>query len=155
MANLEGVRWVKLTLWFYICNMQMMSFWWGRLCWIFVGDEGYFQMVSSPKVNFYKSSVIRVIVDDQYLSQQQIFWIAKLAPFILSILGLRMGTNPRKIDKWQPLIDVQWWRLSSWKNKCLFFFGWRIFLLNSVLNSIPIYLISFFIIPMNVVNVFI
>ncbi|GAU40270.1 hypothetical protein TSUD_60610 [Trifolium subterraneum] len=57
-------------------------------------------------------------------------------------LGLPVGANPRSRLTWEPLLDNLRRRLLVWENKFVSL-GGRIVLLNSVLNSIPIFYLSF------------
>lgn len=53
-----------------------------------------------------------------------------------------MGANPRKLATWEPLLEGLRNKLNSWGNKYVSL-GGQIVLLNSVLNSIPIFYLSF------------
>jgi len=57
-------------------------------------------------------------------------------------LGLSVGANSRKVPTWEPMLDQLKKRLNSWGNKYVSL-GGRIALLNSVLNAIPIFYLSF------------
>lgn len=64
-------------------------------------------------------------------------------------LGLPVGANPGRALTWQPLLDLLSRRLNNWGNKFISL-GGRIVLLNSVLNSISIFYLSFLKIPAKV-----
>jgi hypothetical protein len=64
-------------------------------------------------------------------------------------LGLPVGANPRRMTTWEPLIQSLRKRLGSWTSRFVSL-GGRITLLNSVLNAIPIYYLSFLKIPIHV-----
>jgi hypothetical protein len=66
-------------------------------------------------------------------------------------LGLPVGANPRLGSTWKPLVDVIKRRLKSWGNKYISL-GGRIVLINSVLNSLPIFFLSFLKLPVKVRN---
>jgi hypothetical protein len=53
-----------------------------------------------------------------------------------------VGTNPKSISTWEPMLDQLRGRLNSWGHRYIIF-GGRIILLNSVLNS-PNFLFIFF-----------
>jgi hypothetical protein len=57
-----------------------------------------------------------------------------------------VGANSRRVSTWEPLIDALRKRLGVWSNKYVSL-GGRIVLLNSVLNAIPIFYLSFMKIP--------
>jgi hypothetical protein len=56
-------------------------------------------------------------------------------------LGLPMGANPRRMASWAPMVETIRRKLNSWGNKHISFGGWLV-LINSVLNSIPIFYMS-------------
>jgi len=66
-------------------------------------------------------------------------------------LGIPIGANPRRSQTWDPLITKCERKLARWKQRHLSF-GGRMNLINSVLTSIPIYFLSFFRVPKQVVN---
>ena len=68
-------------------------------------------------------------------------------PFVY--LGIPIGANPRRGQMWDPIIKKCERALSKWKQRHLSF-GGRVTLIQSVLNSIPIYFLSFFRIPKKV-----
>lgn len=64
-------------------------------------------------------------------------------------LGLPVGANPNSLSTWEPLVESISGKLNLWGHKYISF-GGRIVLLNSVLNAIPIFYLSFFNLPMQV-----
>lgn len=64
----------------------------------------------------------------------------------LLYLGLPLKTTSLTRSEWQPLIDKVERRLDAWKGNCLSR-GGRLTLVNAVLTSIPLYYMSFFILP--------
>lgn len=70
-------------------------------------------------------------------------------PFIYS--RLPVGANPRSISTWEHMFDQLRGRLNSKGHKYISF-GGHIVLLNSVLNSIPIFYLSFLKMPTKVVK---
>ncbi|MCH81819.1 ribonuclease H protein, partial [Trifolium medium] len=66
-------------------------------------------------------------------------------------LGLPVGANPRRCSTWEPLIDKIRRRLRSWGNRFISL-GGRIVLINSVLNAIPIFHLSFMKAPTAVIK---
>lgn len=67
-------------------------------------------------------------------------------------LGLPVGADPKSIATWRPVINTLERILASWKGKHLSF-GGRITLINSVLNSLPVYFLSFMRIPRKVLKI--
>lgn len=64
-------------------------------------------------------------------------------------LGLPVGANSGRTVTWEPLLEILNQRLNNWENKYISI-GGRIVLLNSVLNSIPIFYLSFMKMPSKV-----
>ncbi|PNX57149.1 ribonuclease H [Trifolium pratense] len=57
-------------------------------------------------------------------------------------LGLPVGANPRRVSTWEPVVSSLRKKLNSWGNKHISL-GGRLVLINSVLNSLPIFYMSF------------
>lgn len=70
-------------------------------------------------------------------------------PFIY--LGLPVGANPKKVSTWEPMLEKLRSRLDSLGSRYVSL-GGRIVLLNSVLNAIPIFFLSFMRIPDKVLS---
>nr|KYP51226.1 Putative ribonuclease H protein At1g65750 family [Cajanus cajan] len=79
------------------------------------------------------------------------FLNCKVGHFPCSYLGLFIGANPNRLSTWQTVISKVEKKLTKWKGKLLSF-GGRLVLLKSVLNSIPIYFLSFFKAPTGVIS---
>lgn len=60
-----------------------------------------------------------------------------------NFLGIQIRSNPRRIGVWKQLVEKIKSRLSTWKDNFLSQRG-RLTLINSVLNSLPIFFLSFF-----------
>ncbi|XP_058776197.1 uncharacterized protein LOC131650508 [Vicia villosa] len=58
-------------------------------------------------------------------------------------LGLPVGANHRRKETWEPVLSKLESRLSSWQGRHLSL-GGKVTLINSVLNNIPIFWLSFF-----------
>lgn len=67
------------------------------------------------------------------------------------IWGYLLGGNPSKLLFWEPVISKISKKLAGWK-KCFLSKGGRLTLIQSVLDSIPIYFLSLFRIPKSVAN---
>ncbi|MCI06473.1 ribonuclease H protein, partial [Trifolium medium] len=105
-----------------------------------------FELASGLKVNFWKSCLIGVNVSNYFMVNACNFLNCKRGNLPFSYLGLPVGANPRRSSTWEPLIVHLRKRLSSWGNKYVSL-GGRIVLINSVLNAIPIYFLSFMKLP--------
>ncbi|MCI35662.1 RNA-directed DNA polymerase (Reverse transcriptase), partial [Trifolium medium] len=64
-------------------------------------------------------------------------------------LGLPVGANSRRVSTWDPLLESLRKWLGAWGNKYVSL-GGCIVLLNSVLNAIPIFFLSYMKIPVQV-----
>lgn len=60
-------------------------------------------------------------------------------------LGLPVGANVRKLSSWEPVLERISAKLNSWGNKCISLGGRMV-----LLNSIPIFYLSFLKMPVNV-----
>ena len=66
-------------------------------------------------------------------------------------LGIPIGAKPSSRLVWEPLIKKCESKLSKWAKKNISMAG-KVTLINSVLNALPIYLLSFFKIPQKVAH---
>jgi hypothetical protein len=105
-----------------------------------------FEMVSGLKINFWKSSLVGVNVSHDFMRMASAFLNCRVSSLPFKYLGLPVGANPRRVATWEPLIVSLRKRLASWDNKFASL-GGRIVLLNSVLNAIPIFYLSYLKIP--------
>ena len=110
-----------------------------------------FEMASGLKVNFHKSSLIGINVDREFMEVACRFLHCREGVIPFKYLGLPVGANPRKASMWEPMLAQLKNRLHSWGNKYVSL-GGRIVLLNSVLNAIPIFYLSFMKIPTKVIR---
>jgi hypothetical protein len=101
-----------------------------------------FELCSGLKVNFWKSCLMRINVPPLFMEMAYDFLNGKQGSIPFSYLGLPVGANPRRCPTWDSLIDQLRRRLQSSRNRYVSL-GGRIMLLNSVLNAIPIFYLSF------------
>lgn len=66
-------------------------------------------------------------------------------------LEVNVGDSPRTVDMLYEIIENVKIRLSSWKSRHLSM-GGRVVMINSILNLIPLYTISFYMAPCKVNN---
>jgi len=105
-------------------------------------------MAFGLKINFHKSCLIGVNVERDFMEMACEFLNCSEGALPFKHLGLPVGANPGRTTKWQPLLDLLNRKLNNWGNKFISL-GGRI-VLNSVLNSIPIFYLSFLKIPSTV-----
>ncbi|GLU19134.1 hypothetical protein SLE2022_353990 [Rubroshorea leprosula] len=110
-----------------------------------------FELVSGLKINYGKSSFIGINVDNIW--EKEMTWLLNCKPGSLpcKYLGIPLRADPRRIDTWKPLIDSFKRKLSSWRGRYLSF-GGRTTLINSVLSSLPVFLMSFHRLPKTVIR---
>jgi mannosylglycoprotein endo-beta-mannosidase len=106
----------------------------------------WFEIISGLKVNFYKSSLIGINVDNEYTSglANAIFYRSDTFP--IKYLGLPLGANTNRLSTWKPVLSTIRAKLSIWKGEFLSMAG-RICLIKSILNSLPLYYMSVFTMP--------
>ncbi|GAU47989.1 hypothetical protein TSUD_272340 [Trifolium subterraneum] len=102
-----------------------------------------YENVSGLKINFHKSMLFGVNVNDSWLHEVASVLRCKHGRLPFLYLGLPIGGDARKLQFWYPLVDKIRNRLSGWKRKHLSM-GGRLILLKSVLSSMPVYFLSFF-----------
>ena len=110
-----------------------------------------FELASGLKINFAKSSCGTFGASDQWTYDASNYLNCRLMFVPFTYLGIHIGANPRRCQTWDPLTTKCERKLARWKQRHLSF-GERVTLINLVLTSIPIYFLSFFRIPKQVVN---
>jgi len=110
-----------------------------------------FEMVSELKVNFHKSCVMGVNVSLEFLEMASNFLNCNVGSLPFTYLGFSVGANAHCMATWEPMLEKIRNKLNLWDNRCISL-GGCIVLLNSVLNSIPIFSLSFFKMPAKVVG---
>lgn len=108
-------------------------------------------MVSGLRVNFHKSCLMGVNVSEEFLVMASTFLNCKVGLIPFMYLGLPVGANPKKLSTWEPVLERISAKFSSWRNRYISL-GGRIVLLNSVLNSIPIFYLSYLKMPVRVIK---
>jgi hypothetical protein len=110
-----------------------------------------FELISGLKVNFYKSELIGINIEESWLKDAASALNCKVGSLPFNYLGLPIGADPRKLRTWEPVIKSLRRRLLSWKNRALSM-GGRLVLLKSVLTALPIYFLSFFKAPSGIIS---
>jgi hypothetical protein len=108
-----------------------------------------FEQLSGLKINFHKSEIFcfgnAKEVEDQY---RQLFGCESgTLPF--KYLGIPIHFRKLKNGEWKPIEDRFEIKLGSWIGKLLSY-GDRLILINSVLTSLPMFMLSFLEIPVGV-----
>lgn len=110
-----------------------------------------FELCSSLSVNLSKSRILSFNVDSEFLNAASDYLACDVSPFPFQFLGIKIGCNPRRKSSWSLFISKLRNHLSSWKGKHLSL-GGKVTLLNSVLNSIPLFTFSFYKLPKKVIQ---
>lgn len=76
-----------------------------------------FEEVSGLKVNFHKSMLIGVNVDDSWLTEAAMVMNYCRGSMSFVYLGLPIGGHSKKLCFWKPIVNHIVSRLSSWNNK--------------------------------------
>ncbi|GJX31000.1 RNA-directed DNA polymerase, eukaryota, reverse transcriptase zinc-binding domain protein [Tanacetum coccineum] len=113
--------------------------------------ESVFYVTWWSAINIHKSKLIGVAVEDSLVNSAafHIGCSTLTAPF--SYLGVNVGGNMSRIASWDDVINKVLNRLSKWKMKVLSV-GGRLTLLKSVLGAVPLYYMSLFKAPMQVLE---
>jgi hypothetical protein len=101
-----------------------------------------FEQASGLKVNFWKSSLMGVNVDNTFMEMANTFLNCIRGEIPFKYLGLPVGANPRRMSTWAPMVEKIRSKLNSCRNKHISF-GGRLELINSVFNSIPIFYVFY------------
>ncbi|KAK1422577.1 hypothetical protein QVD17_17860 [Tagetes erecta] len=110
-----------------------------------------FHLASGLEVNSNKSSLLGINIQTNLVESLASCVHCKVSSLPFSYLGIPVGANMNKIKNWDPVIDSFKSRLSLWKAKHLSI-GGRLILIQSVLDSIPIYFFSLFKAPKKVIE---
>jgi hypothetical protein len=108
-----------------------------------------FELMSGLKVNFWKSCLIGVNVEEDFMYMATEFLNCRRGSIPFKYLGLPVGANPRKLTTWEPMLNVMKGRLGSWGNKYISL-GGRIVMINAVLSAIPVFFLSYMKMPTKV-----
>ncbi|MCH79823.1 LINE-1 reverse transcriptase like [Trifolium medium] len=110
-----------------------------------------FELASGLKVNFLKSCLMGINAGEEVMETACTFLNCIKGSFPFKYLGLMVGANPRRVATWVPVLTSLRKRLNSWGNKNISF-GGRLVLINSVLNSLPIFYLSYMKMPAQVIK---
>ncbi|GAU47968.1 hypothetical protein TSUD_280270 [Trifolium subterraneum] len=87
--------------------------------------------------------LVGVNIPESWLGEAASALCCKVGKIPFLYLGLSIGGDPRRLSFWEPVLARLKNRLSGWKSRFLSF-GGRLVLLKSVLQSLPVYALSFF-----------
>ena len=110
-----------------------------------------FEFFSGLSVNCGKSCLYSIGVEEEISERFAGIFGCMKGKIPFKYLGLPIGSDPRRLAVWEPVIERIKNRLSEWKRRSLSF-GGRVILINSVLSSLPIYYMSLFKAPKGVLQ---
>lgn len=105
-----------------------------------------FQLASGLQINFHKSEILGLNVEETKLHDLARLLCCKVGRFPISYLGLPIGGNISRLSSWDPLIEKMNKKLAGWKSKSLSL-GGRLTLIKASLSNLPIYYMSLFSLP--------
>jgi hypothetical protein len=108
-----------------------------------------FEELSSLKINFHKSEIFSFGQAKEVKNDYKVLFGCEIGSLPFRYLGIPIHFRKLKNGEWKPIKDRFEKKLSSWIGKLLSY-GDRLILINSVLTSLPICLLSFFEIPKGV-----
>ena len=110
-----------------------------------------FEKLSGLKINFHKSELFYFGQAKECLDQYSSIFGCKLDSFPVKYLGIPMHFRKLSNNDWKVIEQRIERKLSSWKGKHMSV-GGRLVLINSVLSSLAMFMISFFEIPKGVLH---
>ena len=110
-----------------------------------------FHVMSGLKVNFGKSGLLCLGVDDPAASRLEACLRCSRIELPFNYLGFPMGENMNRVAAWNPIVERVQKRLATWRAVGLAKVG-RLTLILSVLNSLPVYFLSLYRMPKRVIT---
>ncbi|GKU86405.1 hypothetical protein SLEP1_g936 [Rubroshorea leprosula] len=110
-----------------------------------------FELASGLKINYRKSQLIGVGIDQNWSAKMAYQLCCKEGKLPFKYLGIPIGGNSRRKALWQPMVESVRKKLASWKGRYLSM-GGRITLINSVLSSLPVFLMSVYVVPKGIIH---
>ncbi|XP_071726422.1 uncharacterized protein [Rutidosis leptorrhynchoides] len=102
-----------------------------------------FEKASGLKVNYNKSQLYGIGVNCSEVENLASWCNCQAGSLPFIYLGLPVGSNMKKLESWNPVIDKFTKRLADWRARSVSF-GGRLTLVKSVLSSLPLYYFSLF-----------
>jgi hypothetical protein len=108
-----------------------------------------FEQLSGLKINSHKSEIYCFEKAKEVENYYKQLFGCESGTFPFNYLGIPIHFRKLKNGEWKPVEDRFEIKLSSWIGKLLSY-GDRLILINSVLTSLPMFLLSFFELPVGV-----
>lgn len=97
-----------------------------------------FELVSGLRVNFFKSCLFGVNTYVCFLNSASEFLFCHVGKLRFKFLGIPIAASPRRCSTWDPIVLALMKKLQSWRG-CFLSISGRVTLINSMLNSLPLY----------------
>nr|CAE04633.3 OSJNBa0028I23.15 [Oryza sativa Japonica Group] len=110
-----------------------------------------FERLSGLKINFHKSELLCFGKAIEVEREYALLFGCKTGSYTLKYLGLPMHYRKLSNKDWKEVEERFQKRLGSWKGKLLSV-GGRLVLINSVLSSLAMYMLSFFEVPKGIIK---
>lgn len=105
-----------------------------------------FEQISGMKINYHKSELIPINIEEPEVAPFLHIFQCKSGRFPIKYLGLPLHFDKLRREDLQPLVDSLLSRMAGWRGKLLSSEARRL-LIQTVLASIPVYMLSFFKFP--------
>ena len=110
-----------------------------------------FEQLSGLKINFHKSEMFCYGKAKDYEAEYSQIFGCKSGSFPFKYLGIPMHHRRLLNKEWKEIEERFQRKLSCWKGKHLSY-GGRLVLINSVLSSLPLFMLSFFQVPKGIIK---
>lgn len=108
-----------------------------------------FEISSGLSVNFHKSRIFGINVKHDFLMATSNYLSCAITQIPFSFLGIMIGCNPQRWSTWEPALLKLQSVLTLWRGKGISL-GGKVILINSILNSIPLFSFSLYKAPLAV-----
>ncbi|WVZ53496.1 hypothetical protein U9M48_004427 [Paspalum notatum var. saurae] len=110
-----------------------------------------FEQLSGLNINFHKSEILCFGQAKEFESTYSHLFGCKTGTFPFRYMGIPLHYRKLKNTDWRMVEERSEKRLSGWKGKLLYV-GERLVLINTVLSSLPMFILSFFEVPRGVLK---
>ena len=110
-----------------------------------------FEQLSGLKINFHKSELFCYGEAKDHIEQYSQIFGCEIGLFPFRYLGIPMNHKKLNNKDWKVVEDRFQEKMSNWKGKLLYY-GGRLVLINSVLSSLAMFIVSFFEVPKGILK---
>ena len=110
-----------------------------------------FEQLSGLKINFHKSELFCYGEAKDHIEQYSQIFGCEIGLFPFRYLGIPMNHKKLNNKDWKVVEDRFQEKMSNWKGKLLYY-GGRLVLINSVLSSLAMFMMSFFEVPKGILK---